>query len=568
MGHRCLNWPGRWLLLAILLLGGWVASQWQKTDLRIQKQSPLPQDPLIQVYFNHNQATSYTEPYRDTSRSGDDLEQVVVQGIQSAQTTIDVAVQELRLPQVAEALVERQQAGVRVRLILENTYNRPWSSLSAQEVAALSARERDRYQEFQQLVDRNQDGQISQAEAKAGDAVLMLQTSRIPWLDDTADGSAGSGLMHHKFLVIDGQTVIVTSANLTTSDVHGDFLTPTSEGNANSLIQIESTQVASLFSQEFNLMWGDGPGGKPDSRFGLQKPFRGVQPFSLDKTKLAVQFSPTSRTIPWPQSVNGLIGNILSRATQSVDLALFVFSEQNLANVLDADHQRGVRVRALIDPSFAYRSYSEALDMLGVALSSPRGNSCEFEVGNRPWPDPITTVGFPQLPEGDLLHHKFGIVDRQIVIVGSHNWSDAADQNNDETLLVIDSPTVAAHFQREFDRLYNHSVLGITKTLRRKLQAQQRQCRSTPQASPSPGVSPSPRNSASTQIKPPTEGAKVNLNTATGPELETLPGVGPKLAKQIIQARKQQPFTAVSDLDRVPGIGPERLETLRDRVSW
>lgn len=560
--------PGRWLLLPILLLGIWAASQWQKTSLKIQRVPPLPQDPFIQVYFNHNQAASYTEPYRDTSRSGDDLEGIVVKTIQSAQTSIDVAVQELRLPEVAEALVERQKAGVRVRLILENTYNRPWSTLSTQEVTALDDRGRDRYQEFQQLVDRNQDGQISQAEAKAGDAVLILQTAGIPWLDDTADGSAGSGLMHHKFLVVDGRKVIVTSANLTTSDVHGDFLSPTSEGNANSLVQIDNAQVASLFSQEFNLMWGDGPGGNPDSQFGLQKSFRPAQQFNLGKTTLAVQFSPTSRTIPWPQSVNGLIGNTLSRATRSVDLALFVFSEQNLANVLEADHQRGVMVRALIDPSFVYRSYSEAIDMLGVALSSSRGDTCEFEVGNHPWPDPITTVGFPQLPQGDLLHHKFGVVDQQIVIVGSHNWSDAADENNDETLLVIGSPIIAAHYQREFDRLYDQSVLGLTKTLQRKLRAQQRQCSLTPPTSPSPGIkSPSPPKSLAQKPSIPS-GSRVNLNAATGPELETLPGVGPKLAQQIIQAREQQPFTSLSDLDRVPGVGPERLEKLRDRVSW
>lgn len=76
--------------------------------------------------------------------------------------------------------------------------------------------------------------------------------------------------MHHKFVVVDGRTLIVTSANFTTSDIHGDFSNPNSLGNANNLLQINSSELAALFTQEFNLMWGDGSGGKPDSKFGLK----------------------------------------------------------------------------------------------------------------------------------------------------------------------------------------------------------------------------------------------------------------------------------------------------------
>ena len=61
---------------------------------------------------------------------------------------------------------------------------------------------------------------------------------------------------------------------------------------------------------------------------------------------------------------------------------------------------------------------------------------------------------------------------------------------------------------------------------------------------------------------------RINLNTATAEELETLPGVGPKLAERIIQARKNQPFTSLADLDQVSGIGPKMLDKLSDRVTW
>lgn len=112
---------------------------------RVQPQSkrlePLPQDLLVKVYFNHSESTEYKESYRQQTRLGDDLEQQIIETISQAKSTIDIAVQELRLPQVAQALADKHQAGVKVRLILENNYSRPWSSLTAQEVAKLEKRE-------------------------------------------------------------------------------------------------------------------------------------------------------------------------------------------------------------------------------------------------------------------------------------------------------------------------------------------------------------------------------------------------------------------------------------------
>lgn len=506
---------------------------------------PLPQDTWIEVYFNQSQSGEYTEPYREVRRSGDDLEQAIVDTINQASESVDVAVQELRLPKIALALVERHQAGVQVRVILENTYSRPLSEMMAAEVRASDGG--DRNQEYWQWVDRDRDGKLSETEINQGDALAILRNAKVPTIDDTADGSAGSGLMHHKFVIVDGRTSIVSSANFTPSGIHGDFSAPKSRGNANHLLKIESYELASLFTEEFNLMWGDGPQGSPDSRFGLAKTPRPVKQVRLGDSLVSVQFSPISPTQPWSKSGNGLIAKTLETASQSVDMALFVFSEQKLVNVLESNHRQGVEIRALIDPGFAWRNYSEALDMLGVAIAK----DCEYEADNRPWASPIATVGVPIMPPGDKLHHKFATIDGETVITGSHNWSPAANHNNDETLLVIENPTVAAHFVREFDRLYVDAQLGVPARLQRKLLVQDREC---PQI-----ITPSNYNLT---------GQKVNLNTATQAELETLPGIGPTLARRIIQARQQKPFTSLKDLDNVSGIGPKILERLSSRVTW
>lgn len=464
------NWFrfGSLVVLGLALFLGFTI--WRQGAAKPTLLQPLPQDPLIQVYFNHSQAARYTEPYRHQTRPGDDLEHLLVEAIASARSTVDVAVHELNLPQVANALKERHQAGVQVRVIMENSYTRPLSSFTPQEVAGLDERSHKKYQEFVQMADRNQDGQLAAAEIAQSDALVILQNAQIPLIDDTADGSRGSDLMHNKFVVIDRQTVIVGSANFTLSDVHGDFASPQSQGNANHLLKIQSPALAEIFTQEFNLMWGDGPGGRPDSLFGLKKPYRPPQTITLAPgSTLTVQFSPTSTRLPWEQSVNGLIGKTLNDANRAIDLALFVFSDQALSDILEARHRQGVQVRALIDPEFVYRDYSEALDMMGVALANKR---CRYEAGNHPWQQPIATVGTPDLPQGDLLHHKMAVIDQHQIITGSQNWSAAANNGNDENLLVIDNPVVAAHFQREFDRLYKGASLGVPVALQQTIKQQ------------------------------------------------------------------------------------------------
>ncbi len=68
------------------------------------------------------------------------------------------------------------------------------------------------------------------------------------------------------------------------------------------------------------------------------------------------------------------------------------------------------------------------------------------------------------------------MIDERTVITGSFNWSPSAAHQNDEVLLLIHSPLLAAHFTREMDRLWKGSDLGITERLARKLQDNRRRC--------------------------------------------------------------------------------------------
>jgi phosphatidylserine/phosphatidylglycerophosphate/cardiolipin synthase-like enzyme len=437
---------------------------WFRSQSKLpERLPPLPQDESIQVYFNHDRSENFTELYRQKTRQGTDLAARLIAAIDAAQSQIEVAVQEFQLPHIAQALAAKSQAGIKVRVILEHNYSRSLSELTAAEIEALTPREQEHYQEYQKLVDIDRNGVLSQAELNERDAMTILRNARIPILDDTADGSRGSGLMHHKFMVVDGHRVLVTSANWTMSDIYGDFSHPESEGNQNNLVQMESGELAALFLTEFNLMWGDGTKTSQISLFKTRKPPRLPVEVLVGKTRVLVQFAPTSKQQSWEDSSNGSIGKLLNTSQQQVDFALFVFSEPGLSNILQTQSQRGVKVRGMIDRQFAYRDYSSGLSLMGIDPS----HLCQATGTNS---QPLETIGVPTLPTGDLLHHKFAIIDRQTVITGSHNWSNAANYHNDETLLVIENnPIVAAHFSREFDRLYEHGIMGIPARLKSKL---------------------------------------------------------------------------------------------------
>ena len=60
----------------------------------------------------------------------------------------------------------------------------------------------------------------------------------------------------------------------------------------------------------------------------------------------------------------------------------------------------------------------------------------------------------------------------------------------------------------------------------------------------------------------------INLNTATAAELQRLPGIGPTLAKRIVEFReKRHGFKRVEELLAIPGISEKKWQAIRDKVE-
>jgi competence protein ComEA len=80
---------------------------------------------------------------------------------------------------------------------------------------------------------------------------------------------------------------------------------------------------------------------------------------------------------------------------------------------------------------------------------------------------------------------------------------------------------------------------------------------------PAPAVKPGAKK-APAAAPAPAAAAPVDLNTADQKALESLPGIGPALAKKIMAGR---PFQSVDDLSRVKGLSKAKINAIKDQVT-
>lgn len=171
--------------------------------------------------------TDPTSPYAAQETGG--LDTPLVEAIDSARLSVDVAAYSLSLPSVRDALIRAHRRGVAVRVVMESD---------------------------------NRDRSAPQALLDAGISVL---------------GDRREGLMHNKFVVIDRSDVWTGSMNFTTNGTYDDN---------NNLIHIGSSKMAENFITEFEEMF-------VDDKFGSDTVSATPNPnFNIDGTRVETFFSP------------------------------------------------------------------------------------------------------------------------------------------------------------------------------------------------------------------------------------------------------------------------------------
>ncbi|MBN1121624.1 MAG: phospholipase [Anaerolineae bacterium] len=314
-------------------------------------EEPAASDNLWAVYF-----TDPVIPFDDVTTGG--IEENLIWLIDNAQYSIDAAMFEFNLQNVADALIAAHNRGVQVRIVYDDEHTE------------------DDFQ-MEDLID-------------AG----------IPATPDER-----SALMHNKFFIFDRSIVWTGSLNFTENGVYR---------NNNNAIAILSPQLALNYTTEFEEMFG----GEFGPTSTANTPYPGVD---IDGMWVETYFSPEDEVM------NQLI-SLASEATYSIHFMAFSFTDYDLAKVMIDQAAAGVEVSGIYESRGANTESSECNTLLGEGID-------------------VRLDGNPR-----TFHHKVIIIDGAIVATGSFNYSTNATESNDENLLIIHSPQVAALYEGEFTR--------------------------------------------------------------------------------------------------------------------
>jgi phosphatidylserine/phosphatidylglycerophosphate/cardiolipin synthase-like enzyme len=225
-------------------------------------------------------------------------------------------------------------------------------------------------------------------------------------------GDRREGLMHDKFMVIDRSDVWTGSMNFTASGTYQDN---------NNLVHILSTKVAQDYTTEFEEMFTDDFFG-PDIL--AKTPFPRV---SINDSTIEVYFSPDDHAAR-------RIVDLLRKAKLSIRFLAYSFTANDFGDVLRQKAKDGLQVQGVMEES---------------QVKSNTGS--EFGA--------FKQADLPVYLDGNagLMHHKVIIIDDQIVITGSYNFSSSAERTNDENVVIFFDKQIADQYLMEFQRVYAES---------------------------------------------------------------------------------------------------------------
>jgi phosphatidylserine/phosphatidylglycerophosphate/cardiolipin synthase-like enzyme len=182
------------------------------------------------------------------------------------------------------------------------------------------------------------------------------------------------------------------------------------------MLRFTSRQIAADYTNEFEQMFA--------GRFGTSK--RSSTPYPqvrLGTSRVEVYFSPE----------DGVAKYVLARlnaAKKSIHFIAFSYTAASIADAMVAKVKAGLPVRGVFEAQNA------------------GGTGAAF---NR-----LQQGGVDVLEDGNcyILHHKVIVIDARTVITGSNNFTNSAEKDNDENLVIVDDPALARAYLDEFERVY------------------------------------------------------------------------------------------------------------------
>jgi phosphatidylserine/phosphatidylglycerophosphate/cardiolipin synthase-like enzyme len=216
-----------------------------------------------------------------------------------------------------------------------------------------------------------------------------------------------SAIMHHKFAVRDGEEIWTGSWNLTVGDTYR---------LNNNAVRMRSPELARAFTEEFETMF-------VQKKFGVGRPRGAVNPpVQVGDMRVQLLFAPED-------GVAQKVAERITQASSQIRFLAFSFTHDGIGQAVLDRAKGGVSVAGVFEKTGSETRFSEMGAMKQAGLDV-------YQDGN-PY----------------VMHHKVFVLDGKTTVFGSFNFSDGADRDNDENLLIVDDPGLAGRYLEEAERM-------------------------------------------------------------------------------------------------------------------
>jgi phosphatidylserine/phosphatidylglycerophosphate/cardiolipin synthase-like enzyme len=221
----------------------------------------------------------------------------------------------------------------------------------------------------------------------------------------------GDGLMHNKFCIINNSFIITGSYNPTHS-----FSLSADTTDYNTVITIESDALAKIYLRAHKQLHKKNKVSSSQNKI-LHNDFL-----------IEAYFCPQD-------DCQSQVLRIVNSANESIDFALFTFTDKEVSALLKTKHELNMSVSGIVE-SYQSKTYNQYY--------------------------PLKDAGLPILLESSprLQHTKLFVVDEKILIIGSYNPTIAATSINDENILTIHNKGIAQVYVRFIQEMMSISSLS------------------------------------------------------------------------------------------------------------
>jgi cardiolipin hydrolase len=125
---------------------------------------------------------------------------------------------------------------------------------------------------------------------------------------------------------------------------------------------------------------------------------------------------------------------------KTLDIAIFTFTRDSIAQAILDAHQRGLKVRCIGDDGNSKVKGSDVRLLASVGIPCKTDNNIRFH-----------------------MHNKMAIIDNSVVITGSFNWTNQAINKNQDNILFIEDKNIANQYTEYFNKVWDSFQTVITK---------------------------------------------------------------------------------------------------------